>query len=86
MTVFSKDDLLTHATILWVNNAIATSIRYYANANRHPWTPSKDRTPIVEVPVGLTFMTYENPPGIHTAEERVRAFETSPQADWFKRA
>ena len=32
----AKDDLLTHATIYWVNNSIATSMRYYANANRYP--------------------------------------------------
>jgi hypothetical protein len=81
-SVFTKDDLLTHATIYWVNNSIATSMRYYANANRYPWTPSHDRTPVVQAPVGLTFVTYENPPGIHTADERVRAFITSPQADW----
>jgi hypothetical protein len=37
-SVFTKDDLLTHATIYWVNNSIATSMRYYANANRYPWT------------------------------------------------
>jgi hypothetical protein len=36
----------------------------------------------VQAPVGLTFVTYENPPGIHTADERVQAFKTSPQADW----
>jgi pimeloyl-ACP methyl ester carboxylesterase len=82
-SVFTKDDLLTHATIYWVNNSIATSMRYYANANRYPWNPAHDRTPIVQAPVGLTFVTYENPPGIHTADERVRAFTTSPQADWF---
>jgi hypothetical protein len=82
-SVFTKDDLLTHATIYWVNNSIATSMRYYANANRYPWTPAHDRTPIVQAPVGLTFVTYENPPGIRTADERVRAFMTSPQAAWF---
>ena len=38
-SVFTKDDLLTHATIYWVNNSIATSMRYYANANRYPWAP-----------------------------------------------
>ncbi|HEY0688585.1 MAG TPA: epoxide hydrolase, partial [Kribbella sp.] len=38
---------------------------------------------VVQAPVGLTFVTYENPPGIHTANERVRAFKTGPQADWF---
>ncbi len=35
-SVFTKDDLLTHATIYWVNNSIATSMRYHANANRYP--------------------------------------------------
>ncbi len=79
-SVFTRDDMLTHATIYWVNNSIATSMRYYANANRYPWAPAHDRTPVVQAPVGLTFVTYENPPGIHTAEERVRAFTTSPQA------
>ncbi len=34
-------------------------------------------------PVGLTFVTYENPPGIHTAAERVQAFRTGPQGEWF---
>jgi Epoxide hydrolase N terminus len=82
-SVFTKDDMLTHATIYWVNNSIATSMRYYANANRYPWSPAHDRTPIVQAPVGLTFVTYENPPGIHTAKERVHAFKTSPQAEWF---
>ena len=27
-SVFTKNDLLTHATIYWVNNSIATSMRY----------------------------------------------------------
>jgi hypothetical protein len=31
---------------------------------------------VVQAPVGLTFVTYENPPGIHTATERIRAFKT----------
>jgi hypothetical protein len=44
-SVFTKDDLLTHATIYWVNNSIATSMRYYANANRYPWVPAHDRNP-----------------------------------------
>ena len=69
-SVFSKDDLLTHAMIFWVNNAIGTSIRYYANANRYPWTPSHDRKPVIEAPTGITFVGYENPPGV-TTEQRV---------------
>ncbi len=52
-SVFSRDDLLTHATIYWANNSIATSMRYYANANRCPWTPAHDR--------GSHFIPWENP-------------------------
>ncbi len=35
-SVFTRDDLLTHATIYWVDNSIATSMRYFANANPLP--------------------------------------------------
>jgi len=69
-SVFSKDDLLTHTMIFWINNAISTSIRYYANANRYPWTPSHERKPVIEAPTGITFVGYENPPGV-TTEQRV---------------
>ncbi|MFF0311373.1 epoxide hydrolase family protein [Streptosporangium sp. NPDC004379] len=82
-SVFTRDDLLTHATIYWVNNSIATSMRYYANANRYPWVPAHDRVPVVQAPVGVTLVTYENPPGVRGADERVRAFLDGPQAGWF---
>ncbi|GAA0842449.1 hypothetical protein ACFQVD_09665 [Streptosporangium amethystogenes subsp. fukuiense] len=39
-----------------MNNSIATSMRYYANANRYPWALAHDRTPVVQAPVGLTFV------------------------------
>ncbi|WP_254776449.1 hypothetical protein [Paenibacillus sophorae] len=71
--VFSKDDILTHATIFWVNNAIETSMRVYANVNRYPWTPAHNRWPVIEAPTGITFVGYENPPGI-TTENRVQNF------------
>jgi hypothetical protein len=60
-SVFTRDDLPTHATIYWTGNAIASSIRTYANNNRYPWTPSHDRTPVVEALTGITFVDYENP-------------------------
>lgn len=81
-SVFTTDDLLTHATIYWVTNSIGTSLRYYANANRYPWTPAHDGTPVVQAPVGVTLATFENPPGIRTADQRVRAF-TASAAAWF---
>jgi microsomal epoxide hydrolase len=82
-TVFTKDDLLTHATIYWAGNAIDTSIRTYANNNRYPWTPAHDRWPVVEAPTGITFVGYENPPGVTTNEQRVQSFLDSDRAAWY---
>lgn len=82
-SVFSRDDLLTHATIYWAGNGIDTSIRTYANNNRYPWTPSHDRRPVVQAPTGLTFVGYENPPGITTNEQRVQSFLESDRALWY---
>ncbi|MFE2735479.1 epoxide hydrolase family protein [Streptomyces sp. NPDC059349] len=82
-TVFTKDELLTHATIFWAGNTIGTSTRYYANANRYPWTPAHTRTPVVEAPTGLTFVGYENPPGVTTARQRVDNWLASDRAHWY---
>lgn len=82
-SVFSKDDLLTHATIFWAGAAIETSIRTYANNNRYPWTPAHDRRPVVEAPTGITFVGYENPPGVSTTDDRVRQFLGSDRAAWY---
>jgi pimeloyl-ACP methyl ester carboxylesterase len=81
-TVFSKDDLLTHTMIFWVNNAIGTSIRTYANNNRYPWTPSHDRQPVIEAPTGITFVAHENPPGVST-DQRVQNFLETDRAAWY---
>ena len=80
---FSKDDVLTHATIYWAGNAIDTSIRTYANNNRYPWTPSHDRQPVIEAPTGITFVGYENPPGVTTPEQRIEHFLASDRAPWY---
>ncbi|MET7395751.1 epoxide hydrolase [Dactylosporangium sp. NPDC005572] len=81
-SVFTKDDLLTHATIFWAGNSIGRSIRTYSNNNRYPWTPSHDRQPVVEAPTGITFVGFENPPGV-TTDERVRHFLASDRAPWY---
>ncbi|SEG57639.1 epoxide hydrolase [Nonomuraea solani] len=81
-TVFSKDDLLTHAMIFWVGNTIGTSVRTYANNNRYPWTPSHDRLPPIEAPTGITFVGYENPPGV-TTDRRVEHFRGSDRGAWY---
>ena len=61
-TVFSKDDLCSHAMIFWVTNTIGTSMRTYANNHRYPWTPSHDRQPPIEAH-RITFVGYETHPG-----------------------
>ena len=80
--VFTKDDLCTHAMIFWVTGTIGTSIRTYANNHRYPWTPSHDRQPAIEAPTGITFVGYENPPGVST-DQRVRHFLESDRAAWY---
>lgn len=72
-SVFSKDDLLAVATIFWATNTIGSSIRTYVNTAKYPWSPSHDRTPVIEVPAGITFMGFENPPGV-SGEQRVKAY------------
>ncbi|MGI5241547.1 epoxide hydrolase family protein [Dactylosporangium sp. CA-139066] len=81
-TVFTKDELLTHATIYWATGTIGTSMRTYANNNRYPWTPAHERTPPVEAPTGLTFVGYENPPGVST-DRRVEHFLGTDRAGWY---
>lgn len=81
-TVFTKDELLTHATIYWVTNTIESSVRYYANANRYPWTASHDRSPSIEARTGITFVGFENPPGVST-EQRISSFLSSDRAAWY---
>jgi pimeloyl-ACP methyl ester carboxylesterase len=76
-SVFPREHLLTNATIWWATNSITTSLRGYVNMNRYPWKPSHDRTPIIETPTGITFLGYENPPGV-TTENRVQHFLDNP--------
>ena len=82
-SVFPREHLITNATIWWVTNSITSSIRSYVNANRYPWTPSHERTPIIEAPAGITFLGYENPPGVAT-EDVVQNFLDNPaEKPWY---
>jgi pimeloyl-ACP methyl ester carboxylesterase len=49
----AKDELLTHVMLYWVTECFVTSVRYYYEARKHPWTPLHDRTPIVEAPTAI---------------------------------
>jgi microsomal epoxide hydrolase len=81
-SVFSKDDLLTHATIYWAGNSIGTAIRTYANNARYPWAPTHDRQSIIEAPTGITFAGHENPSNIG-ANKRMTHFLHGDLAHWY---
>ena len=56
----------------------------YRNTIRHPWTPLHDRRPVVEPPVGFTFLLGDvYPPGVTTVEERIASFENGPTRAMF---
>jgi pimeloyl-ACP methyl ester carboxylesterase len=44
-SLFSKDDLITTVMLYWVTETIASSMRMYVEAVRHPWTPSRTDGP-----------------------------------------
>lgn len=50
---YSKDDLLTHIMLYWVSDCFVTSVRYYYEARKNPWTPVHTRMPVVEAPTAL---------------------------------
>ena len=52
--MWTKDDLITAATLYWVTNTGATSARYYKEALLNPWQRSHDRYPVVEAPTALS--------------------------------
>ena len=56
---FSKDELIDTAMIYWLTNSFHTSARYYYESAHHPWQPSHDRMPVVEVPTALAIMPGE---------------------------
>ncbi|ONI74057.1 epoxide hydrolase [Kribbella sp. ALI-6-A] len=82
--VFPRDAILGAATVYWVNQALGSSIRVYRNSVRHPWQPSHDRQPLIEVPAGFTFLVGDTfPPGVRTPAERIAAFENGPTRSAF---
>jgi pimeloyl-ACP methyl ester carboxylesterase len=58
-SVFTKDELLTLATLYWVTDSFVTSVRYYWESQRDVWQPSHDRRPVVEVPTGIAVFPRE---------------------------
>lgn len=58
-SVFSKEDLVTTATLYWVTESYTTSARYYFEAAKDPWRPAHDRHPVVEAPTAISLFPEE---------------------------
>ena len=61
-SVFPREHMLTNATIWWLTGSITSSIQWYANTHRYPWTPSHTRMPVCEAPMGLPLLGGEDSP------------------------
>ena len=60
---FSKDFLCTTMSLFWLTDSFVSSTRYYREAAAHPWQPAHDRTPVIEVPTGLSLFRHDLPRG-----------------------
>ncbi len=58
-SVFSRDDLMTLASIYWLTGAIGPSLRIYYEHFNGGWPPLHDRTKVIEVPTGFAVFPKE---------------------------
>jgi pimeloyl-ACP methyl ester carboxylesterase len=60
---FSRDFLLTTMSLYWLTDSFVTSVRFYAEAAKAKWTPSREGMPQVPIPTGLSLFEHDMPPG-----------------------
>jgi pimeloyl-ACP methyl ester carboxylesterase len=56
---FTRDELLTNFTLFWATESFASSIRFYAEGRREPWTPAHANLPVVGAPTGIAIMAHD---------------------------
>ena len=59
---FSRDFLLTNASLYWLTDSFVTSARYYAEAAQAKWTPAREGLPQVPTPTGLSLFKHDMSP------------------------
>jgi len=59
---FSRDFLLTNASLYWLTDSFVTSARYYAEAAKAKWTPAREGMPQVPAPTGISFFQHDMAP------------------------
>jgi pimeloyl-ACP methyl ester carboxylesterase len=58
-SVFSRDELITLASLYWLTGAIGSSLRIYYEHFNGGWPRLHDRTPTIEVPTGFAIFPKE---------------------------
>jgi len=58
-SVFSRDDLVTTASIYWLTKSIASSLRLYFEHFKAPWRLVHERRPTIEAPTGFAIFPKE---------------------------
>ncbi len=56
---FSDDDLLLATTLYWLSESFASSVRFYADAFRTPWSPRFPGSPTLRAPTGIAVFPKE---------------------------
>jgi microsomal epoxide hydrolase len=66
--VFTRDELLTTATLYWVTGTAGTAARIYRDSwlAAATWERAHDRVPPVEAPTGVTLYSADLPPSLPT--------------------
>jgi len=59
LDVFSRDELITLASIYWLTGSITTSLRLYFDHFNAPWPLVHDRSPTIEVPTAFAIFPKE---------------------------
>jgi pimeloyl-ACP methyl ester carboxylesterase len=59
LSAFSRDDLITLASIYWLTGTITTSLRLYYDHFNNPAPPVHDRMPTIEVPTAFAVFPKE---------------------------
>ena len=50
-------------SLYWLTGSFVTSVRYYAEAARAKWLPSREGMPQVPTPTGLSLFEFDQAPG-----------------------
>lgn len=56
---FSDDELLLTTTLYWLSDSFASSVRFYADSFRRPWTPRHGDNPPLQAPTGIAVFPKE---------------------------